>query len=61
MILTPSNFAGSIEDILILAYSSIVIPVYEEIIFCGIVWDKLDNIWSNRIIVYMTNTIFNIF
>lgn len=56
-ILTPSNFSGNIEDIFLLIYSSVVIPLYEEIIFRGIVWNALEKILSSKIIIYLLNVL----
>lgn len=52
LVLTPSNFSGNIEDLLLLIYSSLVIPLYEEIIFRGIIWNQLEKLWTSKIIVY---------
>lgn len=51
-ILTPSNFSGGYEDILLLLYSSIVVPIYEELIFRGYVWNKLRASFSGEWTVY---------
>lgn len=56
-ILTPSNFSGGYEDILLLLYSSVVVPFYEELIFRGYVWNKLRASFSGEWTVYAITAI----
>ena len=42
---TPSNFTGGFQAIILLVYSSIVTPIFEELIFRGYVWNKLNTIF----------------
>ena len=56
-IASPSNFSGGIESILLLTYSSIVTPVFEELIFRGYVWNKLNDIFSSEWKTYIVTTV----
>lgn len=47
-ILTPSNYTDGIHGILLLLFSSIVTPVFEELIFRGYVWNKLNEILNKE-------------
>lgn len=57
LVTTPSNFTGGIKPILLLVYGSIVTPVFEEIIFRGYVWNKLNEIFSKEWKTYVVSTI----
>ncbi len=57
LIATPSNYTGSIQPITLLVYSSIVTPVFEELIFRGFVWNKLNAVFSNKWKTYITSTV----
>lgn len=48
LIANPPNFHGGIKPVLLLAYSSIVIPVFEELIFRGYIWNKLNDIFTRE-------------
>lgn len=39
---TPSNFVEGITAILVLIYGSIVTPMYEELLFRGYIWNRLN-------------------
>lgn len=54
---TPSNYTGSFRPIFLLFYSSIVTPVFEELIFRGFVWTKLNQIFSREWKTYIVSTI----
>lgn len=56
-ILTPSNYSDSIEPILLLFFSSIVTPVFEELIFRGYIWNSINNLFKNEISTYLITTI----
>ncbi|MDT2602151.1 CPBP family glutamic-type intramembrane protease [Enterococcus hulanensis] len=45
LVTTPANYSGGIEAILLLIYSSIVTPIFEELIFRGYVWNQLSVIF----------------
>lgn len=56
-IATPSNFTGSFQAIILLAYSSIVTPIFEELIFRGYVWNKLNTIFLKEWKTYIISTV----
>jgi membrane protease YdiL (CAAX protease family) len=58
IITTPIFTGGFILDIIIpLVYATVVIPIFEELIFRGYVWNKLKSCYKNEITVYIINTI----
>ena len=56
-ITSPSNYNGGVESILLLAYSSIVTPIFEELIFRGYIWNKLNQIFTSECKTYIITTI----
>jgi len=56
-IATPSNFTGGLQAIILLVYSSIVTPIFEELIFRGYVWNKLNTIFSKELKTYIVSTV----
>lgn len=56
-ITTPSSFTGGLHSIFLLVYASIVTPIFEEIIFRGYVWNKLNQIFSKEWKTYIVSTI----
>jgi membrane protease YdiL (CAAX protease family) len=57
LIATPSNFTGGFQAIILLVYSSVVTSVFEELIFRGYVWNKLNTIFSKEWKTYMVSTV----
>lgn len=57
LVATPSNFTGGVKSITLLIFSSIVTPIFEEIIFRGYVWNKLNQIFSNEWKTYIVSSI----
>lgn len=57
LIATPSNYTGGIQSVLLLVYGSIVTPIFEELIFRGYVWNKLNTIFSKEWKTYVASTI----
>lgn len=57
MILTPSNYTGKLQPIVLLFYGSIVTPVFEELIFRGYVWNKLNVVFTKEWKTYIASTI----
>ena len=57
-IASPSNYKGGIESILLLVYSSIVTPIFEELIFRGYIWNELNQIFTSEWKTYIITTIF---
>lgn len=56
-LMTPSNFTGSTQSIILLVYGSIITPIFEELIFRGYVWNKLNMIFSKEWKTYITVTV----
>ena len=56
-IASPSNYKGGIEPILLLVYSSIVTPIFEELIFRGYIWNELNQIFTSEWKNYIITTI----
>ncbi|MEA4911835.1 MAG: CPBP family intramembrane glutamic endopeptidase [Oscillospiraceae bacterium] len=50
---TPSNFTGGYEPILLLLYGSVVTPVYEELVFRGYLWNRLSGVLPRELYVYI--------
>ncbi|WP_455718255.1 CPBP family intramembrane glutamic endopeptidase [Anaerosporobacter sp.] len=57
LIATPSNYTGGFKAVSLLVYGSIVTPIFEELIFRGYVWNKLNLILINEWITYIISTI----
>ena len=56
-IASQSNYKGGIEPILLLVYSSIVTPIFEELIFRGYIWNELNQIFTSEWKTYIITTI----
>ena len=56
-IASPLNYKGGIEPILLLVYSSIVTPIFEELIFRGYIWNELNQIFTSEWKTYIITTI----
>ncbi len=56
-LVTPSNYNGDVEPKLLLIYGSVVIPIFEELIFRGYVWNKLNEILKKELFTYVVTTI----
>lgn len=54
-IATPSNYIIGISAIITLIYSSIVTPLYEELLFRGYIWNRMKAAISNEVYVYGRN------
>lgn len=57
LIIMPSNYTGGLEPILMLFYMCIITPIFEEIIFRGLVWNKLQDIYKSQWTVFTINTV----
>ena len=57
LIASPSNDQGGIEPVFLLAYSCIVTPVFEELLFRGCIWNQLSGILGKKWATYLTTTI----
>lgn len=54
---TPSNYLGGFQAITLLIYSSIVTPIFEELIFRGYIWNRLNTIIEKEWITYIVSTV----
>lgn len=54
---TPSNYSGGLQPIVLLFYSSVVTPVFEEIIFRGYIWNKLNAVFNKEWKTYIVTTV----
>ena len=57
LIATPANYSGGWQAILTLLYGSIVTPVYEELVFRGLVWNRLATVFTKPWIVYVWSVV----
>lgn len=57
LIASLSNYRGGMESVFLLAYSCIVTPIFEEVLFRGYIWNKLNGIWENKWATYLTTSI----
>lgn len=57
LISSPSNYLGGYKAILLLFYGSIVTPIYEELIFRGYLWNRLNTIFSKEIYTYLWSVV----
>lgn len=53
LIATPSNFTGGYTAILLLIYGSVVTPIFEELIFRGYLWNRLNGVLSKEVYTYV--------
>ncbi len=49
LISSPANFTGGYQAILLAVYGSIITPVYEELLFRGYLWNRLDSVLSRSV------------
>lgn len=57
LLATPSNYTdGFSSSIMILIYSSVVTPIFEELIFRGFVWNKLNTTYQKELTTYIVST-----
>lgn len=57
LVTTPSNYLGEFEAIILLFYSSMVTPIFEELIFRGYIWNKLNTVFEKEWITYIVSTV----
>ena len=57
LIATPSNYIGGLPPVVMLIYGSIVTPIYEELIFRGYVWKKLNAAFQRERAAYIVSTV----
>ncbi|MDL2238013.1 CPBP family intramembrane metalloprotease [Christensenellaceae bacterium OttesenSCG-928-K19] len=57
LIATPSNYIDGFPSIIILIYGSVVTPIFEELIFRGYIWNKLNTIFQKEWATYIVSTV----
>lgn len=57
LISTPSNYIEGFPAMVLLFYSSVVTPIYEELVFRGYVWNKLNAVFKKEWMTYIAATI----
>lgn len=57
LVATPSNFTGNFRTILLLLYGSIVTPIFEELLFRGVFWSKLESVFQKETVVFVVDAI----
>lgn len=57
LISSPSNFTGGYTAVLLLFYGSIVTPLYEELIFRGYLWNRLNSVLSKEVHTYIWSVV----
>ena len=57
MLSTPSIYTEGFKALMVVIYGSIVTPIYEEYLFRGIIWRKLEKCFNNEKIIYIMSAI----
>jgi len=57
LVATPSNYSDEFQAIILLIYGSIVTPIFEELIFRGYVWNKLNAVFEKEWLTYIISTV----
>jgi len=57
LVMTPSNYSGGFQAIILLVYGSVITPVFEELIFRGYVWNKLNTIFKKEWGTYIVTAV----
>ncbi|NLZ53052.1 MAG: hypothetical protein GX892_07890 [Thermoanaerobacteraceae bacterium] len=52
-IATAANFIEGIPAVLLLLYSSTVTSIYEELIFCGLIWNWCEKAMIKDVMVFL--------
>jgi len=56
-IATPANYIEGFPAILLLFYGSVITPIFEELIFRGYIWNKLNRAYKNEWLNYTISTV----
>lgn len=56
-ITAPANYIEGFSAIMILIYGSIVTPIYEELLFRGIIWNMFEESTSNNVTIFVWNVV----
>ena len=54
-IAAPTNFSDGITSVMMILYSSIVTPVFEELLFRGYIWGRFEKVMTSEIHIYIWN------
>jgi len=57
LVATPSNYVNGFPAIVLLFYGSVVTPIFEEMIFRGYVWNRLNPLFKREWVTYVTTTV----
>ena len=57
LVATPSNYFDGFQAIILLFYGSVITPIFEELIFRGYVWNKLNTVIKKEWTTYLITTI----
>ena len=57
LVAAPSNYADGFQAIALLFYGSVVTPIYEELIFRGYVWNRLNTLFKREWKTYAVTTV----
>ncbi len=57
MVINPLNYTGGFDAVLMLVYGSIVTPIFEELIFRGYIWNKLNTVFTKEWKTYIVSTV----
>lgn len=52
-IAAPTNFSDGITSVMMILYSSIVTPVFEELLFRGYIWGRFEKVMTSEIHSYI--------
>lgn len=54
---TPSNYIEGYKAVLLLVYGSVVTPIFEELIFRGYLWNRLNGVLSKELYTYVWSVV----
>ena len=57
LVATPSNYMDGFPAIALLFYGSVVTPIFEELIFRGYVWNRLNTLFKREWVTYVITTV----
>jgi len=60
LILNPANFYNGINNIWLVIYGSVVTPIYEELVFRGYIWNKINEECSENSTYLVTSVLYGI-
>jgi len=57
LVAAPSNYVDGFPAIVLLFYGSVVTPIFEELIFRGYVWNRLNTLFKKEWVTYVITTV----